>query len=596
MLGDVKAGLSGAYQPGFYRYYSASHPDPDHQGFSLAYDNTQGNTNVISGVAPIDPSYSTSVVEQYVTNVTDHVGTWFPEAQLQLTEHGKIVNGIRVLRNDPKHKDGEVLPTSEIRQLMFSVQDVHAARKSTNSTNVYATSSMGDKAKVYLKNAFAAAEMPGAFTQILPQSPKDRYKPLWDGLNKEVSKMMSLALVDAKGIVKSLVAREFLASAPTDASEVTLPGFSPDVLHLSVFPEVLEVGRDPITLDRALADYALLNVKGAGLIVLETPGSSQLTQIGFLRLVGSALAQRYETLLGDSISDWSSGLKDLGWPPEDVGLLVSLFIEKLSNQWGIEVVYHGAQKSTLDSAITTKTYSPVFPISDAHGYEVIGSYRYGRDVSIDADGVFAQLHATDPLSMLDAKTVEEIVDFMTKGTPIFVDLPRLDSNNKPMLGPGGTQVIDRVQTSGQAALSYLEQKVVNMLRQKNLSDAQILDMFHAGASNGNPDHLSLGLQNMFRNGLGGIGKIPINNAAYALADLQLLVDNNICDCKASEAAVMLDSFAGQTVIEPDLGSIASFQQKEALMQAGPWRARQDAYRGTNISPMAPDTIPHNPKK
>ena len=94
----------------------------------------------------------------------------------------------------------------------------------------------------------------------------------------------------------------------------------------------------------------------------------------------------------------------------------------------------------------------------------------------------AGLHAQDPLSLLSANLVEEIVEYFTRGTPVYRDVQTKEVNGVP--------VYEKVQVSGIQAVSTLEQKIIEQLRSKNLTDTQILDLFRASPGK-NPNQLSL---------------------------------------------------------------------------------------------------------
>lgn len=229
-------------------------------------------------------------------------------------------------------------------------------------------------------------------------------------------------------------------------------------------------------------------------------------------------------------------------------------------------------------------------MSDAKGYEVIGSYRYGRGVTIDPDGVFDVLHRQDPLQMLDKRTVDNIVR-------VFIMNKDIEVPGEPIPGqktPTGAQAIGPSRKlSGVAARTALEEEILTQLRNQ-LTDKQILDL-RLAIQTGDPNVLQMNLANWFaEKGRDGIQKIPVINAAYSLADLSGQTSQTICSCKMAEAEVLLEAsgqnnfvrYAEPGVLVPS-GITNETQDRPtqraismAAQSSVGWKLYQDALRGT----------------
>jgi hypothetical protein len=230
---------------------------------------------------------------------------------------------------------------------------------------------------------------------------------------------------------------------------------------------------------------------------------------------------------------------------------------------------------------STLVPTPVFPISDAQGYQVIGSHRYGRDVTIDPEGVFDVLHRQDIFSMMSKSMVDNILRLYVQKKPIYVNIP--DPNNP--------KLVKRELISGALAEKSLEDEAIRVMRQNyNNADHIIRDKT---VKNGNT--LMTGLAAHMADGKDGITKLPIINAAYSLADLAPHTSRNFCGCKAAEASVLLDIAGTKDYVnftesgKPNYGNVSGdaavdrtvqWVQQTTAQVAIPWVQSQAALRGS----------------
>lgn len=117
LIGNKKANLSNGQLPGSYRYYSSAHPNPQHQGKKLAYENSGANNEIATPKPQNAPLTTPKTAPQYVptANITVPDQMYqLPEAELQ--ENGQVLNGIPLIGADG---DETVTPTDEIFSLRF---------------------------------------------------------------------------------------------------------------------------------------------------------------------------------------------------------------------------------------------------------------------------------------------------------------------------------------------------------------------------------------------------------------------------------------------------------------------------------------------
>ena len=565
MLSDKKAIFTNGSLPGTYRYYSASHPDPNQQGqmdFSLDMRKYLKEQAVKKGGNPyIEPRYADTQILTFASaeKKTFPAGAAEPEAQLILDVP---VTGIRVFTNNPSAPDGEVLPTSEIMDLMFARHTVTSNRPKDQTKYLPDVWEEGTTVAQWVSSA--EAEVARNETQWKTASIRKMLGGIW----------YAERLVEVKEAV-----REARTEVGTLGSQV------PDFPFPELPPEVNARGTS-LGLDVPFGDgsYRLADVGSPASPELY-PGSSKATlervwgniaaQVGTratLRMFAAAREVWKKSL--DSVFVGNPGVADK---------VFSAFYSYFSGG-NVKDMKKARVKVTKARSIST----PVFPVSDAKGYEVIGSFRYGRGLDIDPDGVFDVLHRQDPLQMLDKKTVDDIVRVLVKGKGIWTRGPQTGTS------PSGAPIYGKAQFVGGAlAVKEVEQRLLSQLRNK-LTDQQILDLGLA-VRTGDPNVLQINLSNWFaEKGRDGVQKIPLVNAAYSLADISGSAAQHVCSCKAAEADVLLEA-AGQDgfvqYVEPGIlapqGAVDDTQDRPtqwsialAAQASVRWKMSQDALRGT----------------
>jgi len=199
-------------------------------------------------------------------------------------------------------------------------------------------------------------------------------------------------------------------------------------------------------------------------------------------------------------------------------------------------------KGGLDSkeAATVKTIeSPIFPVSDAQGYQVIGSYRYGRGVGVSKDNVLNQLMNADPMAAIDQTVLEQYLD-------------NLHKSGKEQ----GSQDYKDYQIAKAALVSSLEE---------TYSEQELLDI---GILRVDGDELRYRPENFFADQRDAVQKLSAGNAAYSLADLNFHQSRlDVSDLRPMEAGVLMEAMSTDfaTILESqDIGVIETFTEIDGV--------------------------------
>jgi hypothetical protein len=155
-------------------------------------------------------------------------------------------------------------------------------------------------------------------------------------------------------------------------------------------------------------------------------------------------------------------------------------------------------------------------------------------------------------------------------------------------------VKDTETLTGGAAAKYLNEEAIRQLKKRGLTDKQILDYGSLLQGDGDTSQLQFSLANIFADKtLDGLQKIPVINAAFSLADLNVQQTGHICDCKAAEAGTQLMAFGQEEFLQfasqaaPHLQGVGSdpadagtrWVATQAALAATTWEQQQQALRG-----------------
>jgi len=200
-------------------------------------------------------------------------------------------------------------------------------------------------------------------------------------------------------------------------------------------------------------------------------------------------------------------------------------------------------------------FSPVFPVSDAKGFEHYGSFQYGRGLSIEPGGNYERISARDPLQFLtDAQREAYLRGIVSdsleeRGRAVAAAAAALASNSDPSGG-----------------------------------DAAILHLGENDQRNGDrTTMIANGLRNYIMSDRDAVTKLPVNNAAYLLTDLTPMGQQDTCACKGAESDLLLAAYmsgtAGMTQIVSSEEEAVQWVSTQMQQAAVGWADTQAKMRG-----------------
>jgi hypothetical protein len=198
-------------------------------------------------------------------------------------------------------------------------------------------------------------------------------------------------------------------------------------------------------------------------------------------------------------------------------------------------------------------YSAVLPISDHRGYEVIGTYAYGRGLSIEPGGNLEQLMDSNRFDYVSLEAIEEFLLQIQENPSPSKALGLVAQNNPEAAAELAAAAGIEVQ-EGETVLQYQGDMKANFF------------------------------ENQFRNYVSSSAefsqKVSVTNAAYSLADMGLHTSRQICECKGAEADQLLLAFGNETFVNVDQpDEVSAWVSDQMQEQALAWQSSQDALRG-----------------
>jgi hypothetical protein len=521
-LMDLKAAFSpGMSTPGYYRYYSASHPDESQQGMKdIVADAETGDSTQSGGLIYLEGD-NTSVFG-FQNSDSKNVMTDIP-----------VVAGLPLMRPNTGKTDARAVPTPthQIGAISFAQHRVRKEISVPRLTGKYRYSYPPNVITMIAARKLDEAAQPyGQETTVY-----DRFVDAYDEISGEI-----------RGVVGGM-GYGIESDLPDLEDAFTATKIRGKTKH-AIYPNVSVADQFNSNERKTVTKIA----KALGKIVSESVGRS------FLECFKNGVASygrpgnNRDLPAGVTVEDkdaWYTRL-DGRWAylVETVAGQDHVASPKNDDYGGLSVYVPGYSDTAL--------YSPVFPVSDERGYEVIGSYRYGRGLSIEEGGNFQTLTEGDPFANVSVEAVAEFLQSIENTGNVSKALGDLAGRN-----PGAAAEL--AMAAGNEVTGVEGEGVV------------VLDGITVDG-----DKFAQRFGNFISSSKEFSQKVTVDNAAYGLADLGLQNTTEICTCKGAEADVLLMAFADQTFVNVDQpDDVSAWLADKALESGVDWQQSQKALRG-----------------
>lgn len=526
---------------GYFRYYSSSHPSPEHQGPDLFEYNKDKQGDVPKLV------FNDNIPD----TVRDNVVKAKPDGDGDTVMFGNDSSArqqvVRGLMTKTMYSNGlEYVPTKDITSLSFQVSGSFSLTE-TNGPIVKVS-------QVWFQRNYALGT------------------EYWETMYRSVK----TALFRIKGFNEdtragTLIERFFNASADPKIDKLKVPLIRKDFSvanwdsadAVAYFAEGTEItAKTNKTLKELSIKYPEAAKKNRGGKVV-TNARSLASHFASVILYSIREATKEKFNKAYTLSIWETLTEE-----EQVQLVEDLrkFVNKtVTLELGIPITPRITLVSNTYKVVGKKkaqTTTPIFPISDAKGYEVFGAYQYGRGLSPSRGTLFDALLRQDPSQVLTPKGLEDAMDNLDKASnkadfrkklkqQYIRRVMELSAEDRARLRVGlglDAEVRDTDENSIEEEASVLANRLMNR------SDEQI-----------------------------------ITNIPSALSEIYPSEDGNeVCECRIHstdaillEGSLDLDNFL--EIENPALRGIRNMTEKKAVE----WREHQIALRGENIERLPP---------
>lgn len=516
MLGDLKASFSpGLKLRGNYRYYSSSHPDENMQGMrELVEDISTTGTTQAGGLIYLDEpersfGFKTVNESNVLTNPDDEYGGV------------DVMAGIPIMRpNTSSQKDSRAVPTPtyQIGTIAFAQ---HLARKEVPVPRVSGKRKIKFDKKI-LTTILYPMLVNNATSVGSGGTVEERFGPTVEQVFEVVQEYSS----------------QFLYVEPWPAT-------------LDDYQDKLKGGR--VDLDKTVQTAYPRN-QSAGVKAISKSLSNAMAR-DIVALFNTEY-QEIQSYYGKPWNNASTGSLNASVETKNqvYDNLMDLWAEVIRGIAGDEVAHPASDDGSglvlyVDQTAESAEYTPVFPVSDERGYEVIGSYRYGRGLSIEPGGSFQSLNDADPFANTDIDSVDEfILTLVNAGSP-------------------SKALTDLAKWNPEAAADI----AATVTPEFSLSD--VLEVIGAGGESWYDEQF----RNQVVTSKDFTQKLTTSNTAYALAEITATTENTTCTCRGADAHVLLEAFGedGYVTIE----GLNDWMVDRATEEEVAWQASQDALRG-----------------
>lgn len=668
-LGDVKSNFVSDNVPGYYRYYSASHPDPESQGMKRLFEADASSTSADPDATGTETAYSEAVT--YKDNQLarlpspDRVAGFTKDASQTIIAPGEklpevtLVPGPReggpgievtygLLLAGARGSAPRPVPTHLIETISFAAVTLNKVT-SFPGYKLNSNFSVPDSSVKIIQQTFQtliynqATQEAGDYETFEQETVGDTFGGAYDQLNTLLNQI-EITFKKTDGTETTVKLGSPLGSAQDEdldfPTATTNKGESGKGVIVSK-TSTKGVGISEVTIEEVQSLATTSSAINEGNTRFFTFGARESVKKYKLNLSGGpikeaktlskkrrAALRRVARYYGNNLArvfveSAQQALQDAR--TEDKAKVSRSINSILVNATAVPfIVSKNGKKLTTNRKLKKRirrlmaTYTPVFPVSDNAGYEVIGSYRYGRGIDIGEEGMMQKIYEAGNELVADAfngvvnaenvglfleilksgavqQQAEQLFQQLMAGENLSGDVATVADN----LGISKADVAKRRQIalSRSAALA-----VVDALGNRDDEGSKaFLEDLNSFQPQGQEDEseviealdISAGAKawaNSFANSVAtnqdAIFKLPIVNGAYLLRDLADDLDVNsrgIVSCRGAEADLLLEAFGRTQFIS--LTDVVegrepmAFLQEQAILQSTEYRAAQQALRG-----------------
>lgn len=519
LLSDKKASFASNSTPGHFRYFSCSHPNPKYQGMQTIKASAATGPAGGGDIQRLPNVKEVSGFLRYPTKL-DPSGN-LPEAEIGPVQ---VVHGLRVLTGS---KTDTVLSTNDIQTLSFSKHTVENSSGETYYRYGQIFSGVNNEYDAFVLEFFEK-ENAGITSSI-----EYYYKPIWN-------KLVNRPTIKSEATSRDIVIDASFFAFPT---QITLGDLT--VPTTSLIPDLQEQIYDLQTSINAFKSTLRL----------------------IARILSSELINRVNKYLNNKWLELEAANPTSIEKSNSQRVVEEQVFSELVNYLTYGKVTFGVGANVKIEVAKEQTfYTPIFPVSDDKGYEVYGTYKYGRGLSIIGESSINDVNFADPFQFADPKTVEA-----------FTKTLKGETSKNIVATDGEVNQVDLVKRP----LTKEETNLIESIKMNPETPASVLSYIESTTQTG------VGLSNWVKSAREFTGKIIATNVPVNLSQLRPLTNLSICECKIEQANVVLESLATEGFVEilpPDVDSLTQNVATDISIKGEIWEKNRDILSGKNILP------------
>ena len=571
---SLQTSLKGLFSPGTtsqgkYRYYSCSHYKAENQApanFSVNQETGGPLSYDIPG--PPDEGFSKSnIVIKDVDPGTNLKGI--------KTEEAQTVRGIKIASLSQKAGTGEttvvyqIVSTADVRFVTFGPQML---RKKLDVSVVTEGSNKGANFLLDKANTTSAFKyLLGKYDTDQSSTIEERFSIPYDVLIKVIDTYSSSLGVSGNSSVASVKGKVSTVGNALDNYPPTYP----------TKKSVSTTYHNKASRGKAATDYVSTKVVNSKTSMGKGSGSLTITELskkysGYNSGDSSSMGKLAEVLAAalwnylGTVQSTAQKLKGFKTNYEEYMKARATFIESYTNG---EVDVPDSTPGTV--SFMTQEYNdkgdftPIFPVSDAGGYEVYGNLPYGRGLNIE---VFSDLmQATTSGNQNEGATEaasSSVTSVGARGGANASDLVAIEQFLILLMAKGfgeASSILAEFSDTGQAAILASLNTVPENI-QAAVETLNAKDTSQAAKVRNSP-------VTSFDRGQSVYGDVASTNLAY------LDVTTGLCKCKGADASFLVNAYSEKYVELYPSDPMQGYLEEQAASVGQGWKASRDALAG-----------------